>query len=310
MSTKVEQASKLSPDAPAAASPQGLADRKELASIAVERTRMPMIVTDPRQPDNPIVLANHAFLELTGYSAEEILGQNCRILQGPGTDPRAIDRLRRALAAETEITIEMLNYRKDGSSFWNELFVSPIHDDDGRLRYMFSSSKNITKRREAEDLKADEHRLLKEVDHRAKNALALVQGIVRLSCASDPRAYAESIQGRVEALARAHSLLAAGNWREVPLARVIGAEADSFGRARVTLDGPEIGIPAEQVQPLMLVLHEMFSNAVKHGALSRPSEPSRSGGSRTRPSIGSSSTGWSWVGRPRRPRRNRASVRC
>jgi PAS domain-containing protein len=67
---------------PPATAPQALIDRLELAAIALDRTRMPMVVTDPRQPSNPIVMANQAFLDLTGYSASEVLGRNCRFLQG------------------------------------------------------------------------------------------------------------------------------------------------------------------------------------------------------------------------------------
>jgi PAS domain S-box-containing protein len=120
-------------DPPAASSAQGRADRNELAAVAVERTRMPMVVTDPRQPDNPIVLANKAFLDLTGYTAEEVIGRNCRFLQGGGTAAEAIDMIREALRAEREVDVEILNYRKDGSAFWNQLVLSPVHDDEGRL---------------------------------------------------------------------------------------------------------------------------------------------------------------------------------
>ncbi|WP_206185933.1 PAS domain-containing protein [Sphingosinicella sp. BN140058] len=271
MSTRVEKQTRFPAEFPDAASPQGLVDGKELAFVAFKRTRMPMVVTDPEQPDNPIVLANQSFLDLTGYSPEEVVGRNCRFLQGPATNADAVRTIREALAAERELTVELLNYRKDGSTFWNELFISPVHDDDGRLLYLFGSCKDVTQRKEANHLKAEEHRLLKEVDHRAKNALALVQGIVRLTSAEDPRTYAESVQGRVEALARAHSILAAGNWREVPLQRVITSGAEPFGRSRISLDGPDVALAAEQVQPLMLVLHEMFSNALKHGALSAES---------------------------------------
>ena len=102
-----------------------LRDGKELAFVALERTRMPMVVSDPRQPDNPIVLVNSAFLQQTGYTAGECIGRNCRFLQGPGTEPRAVEIIREGLAAETPFTVELLNYRKDGRSFWNQLYVQP-----------------------------------------------------------------------------------------------------------------------------------------------------------------------------------------
>ena len=269
LSEDVRKMSKPAAEQAAAASARALADRKELALVAVERTRMPMVVTDPRQDDNPIVLANQSFLDLSGYSAAEVIGRNCRFLQGPRTDRRAVAKVRDAIEAEREITIELLNYRKDGSCFWNELFISPVRDDEGHLLYFFASSKDISKRRQAQDLEAEEYRLLKEVDHRAKNALALVQGIVRLSSAENPEAYAVAVQGRVESLARAHSLLASARWRDVPLALVIQGEAEPYRRQPVAVEGPPVTIAAEQVQPLALVLHEMFSNAYQHGALSR-----------------------------------------
>jgi PAS domain S-box-containing protein len=253
---------------PAAFSRQGLLDREKLALIAVERTRMPMLVTDPGQPDNPIILANQAFLDLSGYSSEEVVGRNCRFLQGPSTDPRQLAKMREAIAEEREITVELRNYRKDGSAFWNELLISPVHDDDGRLLYFFASQKDISKRRQAQELEAEELRLLREVDHRAKNALALVQGIVRLSQSDNAQAYAIAVQARVEALARSHALLSSARWRSVPVAHLIEAEVHPYGSTRVSIDGPDLELDAEQVQPLALVLHEMLSNALQHGALS------------------------------------------
>src|SRR5579875_1123264 len=135
-------------DPPAAADPGVLPDRRELALVAVERTRMPMVVTDPRQPDNPIVLANAAFLQLTGYEAEEVLGRNCRFLQGRDTDPADVDLIRRELAkGEDHISVELLNYRKDGSVFWNQLAISPVTDESGAVIYYFASQKDVTERR-------------------------------------------------------------------------------------------------------------------------------------------------------------------
>lgn len=255
---------------PAASSAQGRIDRAKLALIAVDRTHMAMVVTDPNQPDNPIILANPAFLALTGYSAEDIIGRNCRFMQGPDTSPASLAILRDAVERQIDVTEEVLNYRKDGSPFWNQLHISPIHDDHGRLIYYFASQFDVTSRRRAADLERSEHLLLKEIDHRAKNALALVQGIVRLSRSDDARHYATAVQGRVHALANAHTLLAVGNWQRVPLEVLLRSELVASGAGKVEIAGPEVAVDVPQVQPVALVLHEIVSNAVKHGALSSP----------------------------------------
>ncbi|GGE79419.1 blue-light-activated histidine kinase [Sphingomonas prati] len=260
--------SRLSPDGPAASAEIAPADRAALALIAVERTRMPIVVSDASQPDSPIILANEAFLRLTGYSADEVIGRNCRFLQGRETDPAAVDQIRAGLRAGRDITVSLQNYRKDGSAFWNELQISPIRNDGGEVVYYLASQMDVTDRRQAQQLEKSEHRLLKEVDHRAKNALALVQGIVRLSRSDDSVAYAKAVQGRVDSIAHAHGLLAAGGWRDVDLEAIIRGEMEPFGRQHVVPSGPPVAIAPVQVQPLALVLHEMLSNAGKHGALS------------------------------------------
>ncbi|MCM5573051.1 PAS domain-containing protein, partial [Xanthomonas hortorum pv. pelargonii] len=125
--------------------------RSDIFFAAVETTRMPMTVTDPHLLDNPIVFANRAFLEMTGYSSEEVIGHNCRFLQGPDTDPANVNEVRASIANRREFATEVLNYRKDGSSFWNALFVSPVFDDKGELVYFFGSQLDVSRRRDAED---------------------------------------------------------------------------------------------------------------------------------------------------------------
>lgn len=117
-------------------------------SSAVRATRMPMLITDPRRDDNPIVFANAAFARLTGYGREEILGRNCRFLQGPETDRLDVARLREAIESRTPIELDLLNYKKDGSTFWNRLLVSPVFGDDGQLTYFFASQFDVTLERE------------------------------------------------------------------------------------------------------------------------------------------------------------------
>ena len=257
-------------DPPAASQATAMPDRKELALVAVERTRMPMVVTDPQQADNPIVLANHAFLELTGYSAEEVIGRNCRFLQGPGTNPADIDLIRRAIASSPEqIELELLNYRKDGSTFWNQLLINPVTNEAGELIYYFASQKDVTARRRAVEMEATERLLLMEVDHRAMNALALVQSIVGLSRAETAEDYAAAVRGRVESIALAHRLLAEAAWAGADLADLLLAQAPTPLRDRIHVNGAAVHLPAALVQPLALVLHELTSNAFRHGALAR-----------------------------------------
>lgn len=135
-------------------------------AAAVRATRMPMLITDPRQPDNPIVFANDAFARLTGYSRAETLGRNCRFLQGPGTNVDDIGRIRDAIERRVPIEIELLNYRKDGTSFWNRLLISPVFDD-GKLTFYFASQFDVTPERERlSRLASDREALEAEIENR------------------------------------------------------------------------------------------------------------------------------------------------
>ncbi|GJE70791.1 hybrid sensor histidine kinase/response regulator [Methylorubrum podarium] len=141
------------PNTPVSGSgPTGVIDQHhDIFFAAVERTRMPMIVTDPHQPDNPIIFANRAFIRMTGYSIDELIGNNCRFLQGPETDRETIAEVRDAIREHREHATEVLNYRKDGSSFWNALFVSPVFNRSGDLVYFFGSQLDVSRRRDAEE---------------------------------------------------------------------------------------------------------------------------------------------------------------
>jgi PAS domain S-box-containing protein len=117
-------------------------------AAAVRATRMPMIITNPRLPDNPVVFANGAFCRLTGYDRDEIVGRNCRFLQGPETNRETIARLREAVAAAQPIELDIRNHRKDGEPFWNRLLMAPVRDADGKLAYFFASQVDVTLERE------------------------------------------------------------------------------------------------------------------------------------------------------------------
>lgn len=100
---------------------------------AVRATRVPMVVTDPTLPGNPIVFANDSFLILSGYDIDEVLGQAPHFLNSPEANSETIHRFERATADNRDETLEIQHLRKDGSSVWTSLFVSPLFDADGRV---------------------------------------------------------------------------------------------------------------------------------------------------------------------------------
>ncbi|MDR5827448.1 histidine kinase famiy protein [Caballeronia sp. LP006] len=125
--------------------------RDDLFFAAATTTRTPMLVADARLPDYPIIFANDAFRKLTGYTDAEIYGRNCRFLQGPDTDLTALADLRVALKEGREFAAEVLNYRKDKTTFWNELFIAPIFTEENELVYFFASQVDVSRRHEAEE---------------------------------------------------------------------------------------------------------------------------------------------------------------
>ena len=141
---------------------------------ALERTRQPMVVTDPHLHDNPIVFVNPAFLALTGYGADEVLGRNCRFLQGPDTDPASVASIRDAVAGRRDVKVQLLNYRKDGGTFWNELYLSPVFSEAGELVNFFGSQVDVTHSRQGEVARerlADTERRLAEAQRQLRITL-------------------------------------------------------------------------------------------------------------------------------------------
>lgn len=137
---------------------------------AVRATRMPMIITNPRLPDNPVVFANNAFCRLAGYTREEILGRNCRFLQGPETDPATVRRIREAVQRVEPIEIDIRNHRKDGETFWNRLLMAPVYDTEGVLAYFFASQVDVTIEREKlQGLETSNAALLAELTDRLRS---------------------------------------------------------------------------------------------------------------------------------------------
>lgn len=108
-------------------------------------------IADALLPDRPLIYVNEGFERVTGYPATEVLGRNCRFLQGPDTDPEAVERIRAAIAREREWVEEILNYRRDGTPFWNRLSITPVRDESGEVTHFIGIQSDVTARRTAEE---------------------------------------------------------------------------------------------------------------------------------------------------------------
>lgn len=113
----------------------GHGDVAKAALLTEEEREQSVVITNPALPDNPMIFITDEFGKQTGYSPEESVGRNCRFLQGPETDPASIEAIRQALEAESAITVDLVNYRKDGTKFWNRLRIRPLYGDDGKVMF-------------------------------------------------------------------------------------------------------------------------------------------------------------------------------
>ena len=266
-------------------------------SLAFDASPTSMLVTDARAEDHPIAWVNEAFLELTGYARHEVIGRNCRFLQGPDTDPAEVERMRRAVRAAEPISCELLNYRKDGTPFWNGMTINPVRDAQGRLLCFFAAQADMTEKHRLElamrgtndelerqvgertaDLEhalAQKTALLHEVDHRVKNNLQVISSLMLLKARRTPAGDAQdALQGmadRIGALSTAHRMLySAGDVSHFDLSDFasdfladVNAAVDS-DRTRIEAEVESVSVAAAMAAPLALLIHELTANAIRH----------------------------------------------
>ncbi len=240
--------------------------------VAAETTRMAMVFADACETDNPIIFANDAFLELTGYTREEVLGQSFNFFMAHITDEAALALIREALEGQSETDCEILYRRKDGSEFWAALFVSPVRDDDGGIIQNFASFVDLTAYKEEQ---AQSQMLIGELNHRVKNTLTTVQSIVSQAARSnaDPQAMRKAVESRLFALSRSHDLLTREKWRSAGLLDVLHDALAPFGglderSRRIEVSGENIRFAPKAALALGIAFHELATNAMKYGAFS------------------------------------------
>ena len=252
----------------------------EVVLAAFHGSRTPMVFTDPKAPDAPIVALNDAFAELTGHSAAELLGKASSILHGEGTSRDEVDRVHEALAAGQAVEARLLNYRKDGSAFWNAVVISPVRDAQGRVDLHFETHADVTREHDerARDLQAaldQKTALLHEVDHRVKNNLQVISSLILLKArrTADPttRGALNSMAERIGALSAVHRLLySVGDVSRFDLKDFVADLAEDLAatvepeRIALSVDVASVAVPASKAAPLALLVHELATNAVRH----------------------------------------------
>lgn len=243
--------------------------------VAADTTRMAMVFTNAKKAANPIVYANQAFLELTGWSRDEVLGESFNSLMARGASPDALKEIEKAIAGSHEDDPEICYRRKDGSQFWASIFVTPVKDEQGKIVQHFASLVDLT------SFKAEQATcklLIDELNHRVKNTLATVQSIVRqaLRTATDPAVIRESIESRIFALSRSHDILSRENWKGAGLHDLIDASLEPFAVTdsrveRFNVEGCNLRLPPKAALALGIAFHELATNAFKYGAFSNDS---------------------------------------
>ncbi len=208
---------------------------------------------------------------LFGYLDQEAVGKPITMLipeQHRDEETRILERIR---SGERIDHFETIRRRKDGSLVSISLTVSPITDDTGRIVGASKIARNITEQKRREE---QINLLAREADHRTKNLLALAQATVHLTNGETAAALKNAIEGRLRALANAHTLLAQSRWAGADLRHLVLEELSPYcaeDGARARIEGPDLMLEQQPAQAIALALHELTTNAVKYGALSIPS---------------------------------------
>lgn len=246
----------------------------ERKNRAIETAPIGITLSDPAQPDNPVTYVNKRFTELTGYAETDVLGLNCRFLQGEQTAPEPVAEIRAAIDAERPVTAELQNYRKDGIPFWNRVTIAPVYDDDGALSNYVGFQQDVTDRKEATRQLRVLHRVLR---HNLSNRLTVIRGYVDSlveSLADDVPDAVEGIQNEIdqlEAVIKKHRKIV-GLLDEAPEPRTYTVdEIVTSAVSTVTSDYPNADIRTkpceEQVEAIPVIdiaIEELLLNAIVH----------------------------------------------
>lgn len=252
-----------------------------LRERAIDAAPIGVTITDPDEPENPVIFSNDRFRELTGYGEDEIRGRNCRFLQGEDTEEATVDRVRSAIDAAEPVSVDIVNYRKDGSQFWNKLDVAPIRADDGSVTNYVGFQDDITERKVREERLRVLNRVLR---HNFRNKLTIIGGHVELleeqydiePAALGPiKTAVADLESLTERVRTNEAVLDAAMDADTPVAVgdqltvVVDAFRDRYPAASITMDDVE-GDVVVRSPGVIRAVEEAIENAIKHNESPEP----------------------------------------
>jgi PAS domain S-box-containing protein len=196
------------------------AERLRLLERAINAAGEGICITGSNGAGNPLVYVNHGFEQLTGYPAEAVLGQNMRFLQGADTDQAAVERMRAAIESEQEFTSELLNYRQDGTPFWNQISITPVKDAAGKVSHLVAVLHDLTARRRAEEALRDSEVQYRRLFEAAKDGILILDAETGMILDVNPFL--------VEMLGYSHEQLLGKRIWELGLFKDVAADQDNF----------------------------------------------------------------------------------
>lgn len=266
------------------------ADDLMLKRQALDDAPFGITIADMRQEDQPLIYANGGFTSITGYPADEVVGRNCRFLQGEETSEEQIGRMREAIQSGDSVQVELRNYRKSGELFWNEVTLSPLCDDFGTITHYLGFQQDVTRRKTYEQ-KLEEQRddltvLNEMVRHDIRNDLQVAMASMELlqakSESADQGPISTALESIIQAIALTNTardvaavMLDEGdNYEPVDLSRTIESELQdcrsSFPNTTFSVVGtlPQVQVRANDL--LSSVFRNLFTNAIVHNDSDQP----------------------------------------
>lgn len=251
-----------------------LSDSEALSGFS--RLSIAMVITNPKLDDNPIIYVNDAFERTTGYSRSSVIGRNCRFLQGERTDKRDVDHIRSAVDNARDVSVDILNYRSDGSPFYNRLIIAPIMGDGNMPVYFLGIQKELVQTdRGADNRIASEN--LAVITNRVHRDLAMILKSVSAFSASDAQSLAREVEAlprRLECLQLVYEEMKLSdkqrNREKLDLGSLLSRIASSIahheGRAgvRFTQHVEQLDVNLETAARVALVMSETLNNAFRH----------------------------------------------